>query len=88
VNSPRLSFLKTKKSNSDIAEDEPEFVIKNNEEMMPDGCDDMVVNSLSKSPSKDQEVEKHGVKIKPRPRILPIKSTPSGNSLDYCKYIS
>nr|XP_020035927.1 microtubule-associated protein 9 [Castor canadensis] len=80
VNSPRLSFLKTKKSNSDIAEDEPEFVIKNNEEMMPDGCDDMVVNSLSKSPSKDQEVEKHGVKIKPRPRILPIKSTPSGNS--------
>lgn len=79
-NSPKLSFLKTKKSNSDITKDEPEFAVKNNEDVAPDDCEDMVVNSSSESQDKDQEVEKERIKLKPKPRTLSIKSTSSENS--------
>ncbi|XP_004868613.2 microtubule-associated protein 9 isoform X2 [Heterocephalus glaber] len=79
-NSPRPSFLKRKKSNSDITRDEPEVAVKNSEEQIPDVCEDMVANSFSESHNKDQEVENERIKIKPKPRILPIKSTSSENS--------
>ncbi|XP_047422545.1 microtubule-associated protein 9 isoform X2 [Sciurus carolinensis] len=79
-NSPKLSFLKTKKSNSDILEDEPEFAVKNSEDVTLNGCDDMVVDSSSEPPDKDQEVEKERIKLKPKPRILSLKSTSSENS--------
>ncbi|XP_010595481.2 microtubule-associated protein 9 isoform X1 [Loxodonta africana] len=88
-NSPRLSFLKTKKSKSDVIKGELVSSIKNNEEVSPDGCEDTVVNSLSQPQNKNQEVEKEKMQVKPKPRILPIKSISSGhlfgsesNSLD------
>ncbi|XP_069349490.1 microtubule-associated protein 9 [Eulemur rufifrons] len=79
-NSLRLSFLKTKKSNSDKTKDEPVCTIKNDKEMAPDGCEDIVVNSLSESQNKDQEIEKEKIKVKPKPRILPIKISSSAEN--------
>ncbi|XP_058406226.1 microtubule-associated protein 9 isoform X2 [Diceros bicornis minor] len=79
-NSPKLSFLKTKKSNSDITKDKPVFAVKNDEETAPDGCEDMVINALSESQNKDQAIEKEKIKMKLKPRILPVKNTSSENS--------
>ncbi|XP_053439377.1 microtubule-associated protein 9 isoform X3 [Nycticebus coucang] len=79
-NSPRLSFLKTKKSNSDIIKDESVCAIKNDDEMACDGCEDVVVNSLSDSQNKDQEIEKEKIEVKPKPRILSIKSSSSAEN--------
>ncbi|XP_063666012.1 microtubule-associated protein 9 isoform X4 [Pan troglodytes] len=82
-NPSKLSFLKTKKSNGNITKDEPVCAIKNEEEMAPDGCEDIVVKSFSESQNKDEEFEKDKIKMKPKPRILSIKSTSSeNNSLD------
>ncbi|XP_002924383.1 microtubule-associated protein 9 isoform X1 [Ailuropoda melanoleuca] len=78
--SPKRSFLKTKKSDSDIMKDEPVFSTKNEEEMAPGGCGDMVGTALSESQNKDQEIEKDKIKMKPKPRTLPVKSTSSENS--------
>nr|XP_051675888.1 microtubule-associated protein 9 isoform X3 [Oryctolagus cuniculus] len=77
---PRLTFLKTKKSSNDLIKDKPELTIKNDEEMAPNGCEDIVVNSSSESQSKGQEIEKDKIKLKPKPRILPVKSTSSENN--------
>ncbi|XP_040327654.1 microtubule-associated protein 9 isoform X1 [Herpailurus yagouaroundi] len=79
-NSPKLSFLKTKKSNIDMTKDEPAFSVKNDEDMAPDGCGDVVGAPLSESQSEDQEIEKDKIKIKPKPRSLPVKSTSSENN--------
>ncbi|XP_033071439.1 microtubule-associated protein 9 isoform X2 [Trachypithecus francoisi] len=82
-NPSKLSFLKTKKSNGNITKDEPVCAIKNDEEMAPDGCEDIVVKSFSESQNKDKEFEKDKIKMKPKPRIISIKSTSSeNNSLD------
>uniref|UniRef100_A0A8D2FGB3 Microtubule associated protein 9 n=1 Tax=Theropithecus gelada TaxID=9565 RepID=A0A8D2FGB3_THEGE len=81
-NPSKLSFLKTKKSNGNITKDEPVCAIKNDEEMAPNGREDIVVKS-SESQNKDKEFEKDKMKMKPKPRILSIKSTSSeNNSLD------
>ncbi|XP_058135066.1 microtubule-associated protein 9 isoform X2 [Dasypus novemcinctus] len=79
-NSPKLSFLKTRKSNCNITKDEPEFSIKNDEERAPDGCEDIVVSSSCDPQNKDLEIEEEKIKEKPKLRILPIKSTSSENS--------
>ncbi|XP_049488281.1 microtubule-associated protein 9 isoform X1 [Panthera uncia] len=79
-NSPKLSFLKTKKSNIDMTKDEPAFSAKNDEDMAPGGCGDVVGAPLSESQSEDQEIEKDKIKMKPKPRILPVKSTSSENN--------
>ncbi|XP_070271532.1 microtubule-associated protein 9 isoform X3 [Myotis yumanensis] len=79
-NSPKLSFLKTKKSNSDSMEEEPGFSNKKDEDMAPGNCEDRVVNPLSESQNEDQETEKEKLQMKPKPRILPIKNTASENS--------
>uniref|UniRef100_A0A8C6CDM2 Microtubule associated protein 9 n=1 Tax=Monodon monoceros TaxID=40151 RepID=A0A8C6CDM2_MONMO len=78
-NSPKLSFLKTKKSINDVRKDEPVVSIKN-DEMAPDGGKGMIVNPLSESQNKQQEVEKEKIKISleadnhfkpsPRPRSM------------------
>nr|XP_045248916.1 microtubule-associated protein 9 isoform X2 [Macaca fascicularis] len=82
-NPSKLSFLKTKKSNGNITKDEPVCAIKNDEEMAPDGREDIVVKSFSESQNKDKEFEKDKIKMKPKPRILSLKSTSSeNNSLD------
>lgn len=86
--SPKLSFLKTKKSNSGVMKDEPVSSIKNDKEMAPDGCEDMIVNPLSESQNEDQEIEKGKIKMKPKPRSLPIKSTSSGNLSNHSNCIS
>ncbi|XP_032188602.1 microtubule-associated protein 9 [Mustela erminea] len=87
-NSPKLSFLKTRKSNSDIMEDEAVFSTKNVEEMAPEGCGDMADTPLSESQNKDQEIEKDEIKMKPKPRILPVKgkSSENGSSLEADKH--
>ncbi|XP_008579264.1 PREDICTED: microtubule-associated protein 9 [Galeopterus variegatus] len=79
-NSSRPTFLKSKKSNSDITKDEPVLAVRNDEEMARDGCEDMVVNSSSESQNKDQEIEEEKIKIKPKPRILSVKSTSSAEN--------
>ncbi|XP_002745440.1 microtubule-associated protein 9 isoform X3 [Callithrix jacchus] len=83
-NPSKLSFLKTKKSNSNIIEDEPVCAVKNDEETAPEGCEDIAVKFLSESQNKDEEFEKDKIKMKPKPRIRSIKSTSSAenNSLD------
>ncbi|XP_049565042.1 microtubule-associated protein 9 isoform X5 [Orcinus orca] len=78
-NSPKLSFLKTKKSINDVRKDEPVVSIKN-DEMAPDGGKGMIVNPLSESQNKQQEVEKEKIKMETKPRILPIKSASSENN--------
>ncbi|MEJ1277654.1 microtubule-associated protein 9 [Cricetulus griseus] len=73
--SPRLSFLKTKKVNSDVAKDGQESVTQISEDMSPDVHDD------PKSQNDDQEVGKEITEIKAKPRVLPIKkSTSSGEN--------
>ncbi|KAF3818556.1 hypothetical protein GH733_011973 [Mirounga leonina] len=62
-NSPKLSFLKTKKSNSDIMKDEPVFSTKNDEEMAPDES------------SRDLEAN-NPFKPSPRPRSMLKKHSP------------
>ncbi|XP_054341481.1 microtubule-associated protein 9 isoform X4 [Pongo pygmaeus] len=82
-NPSKLSFLKTKKSNGNITKDEPVCAIKNEEEVAPDECEDIVVKSFSESQNKDEEFKKDKIKMKPKPRIISIKSTSSeNNSLD------
>lgn len=88
-NSPRLSFLKTKKVNSDISKDEQESVIQNSEDISPGVHEDRTGNSFSESQTDDQEVGKEIVTIKPKPRILPIKGNiSSGNLGNYYNYVS
>ncbi|XP_008852517.1 microtubule-associated protein 9 isoform X2 [Nannospalax galili] len=84
-NSPRLSFLKTTKTNNGITKDESEFAIKSSEEVWPDSCTDTVRNPFSQSQNDDQEAEKEKIQMKPKPRNLPIKrstSPESSSSLD------
>nr|XP_025124012.1 microtubule-associated protein 9 isoform X3 [Bubalus bubalis] len=78
-NSPKLSFLKTKKSSNDVRKHEPVVSIKNNDIALDNG-EGMVVNPLPESQSKQQEVEKEKIKMETKPRILPIKSTSSENN--------
>ena len=79
-NSPKLSFLKTKKSSKDVRKHEPIVSIKNDDIAFDNG-EGMVVNPLPESQNKQQEVEKEKIKMETKPRILPIKSTSSGNLL-------
>ncbi|XP_062963563.1 microtubule-associated protein 9 [Cynocephalus volans] len=79
-NSSTPTFLKSKKSDSDITKDEPVLADKNDEKMARDGCEDVVVNSLSESQNKDQEIEEEKIKMKPKPRILSVKSTSSAEN--------
>ncbi|XP_045058655.2 microtubule-associated protein 9 isoform X3 [Desmodus rotundus] len=79
-NSPKLSFLKTKKSNSDMGKDEPSLCLKNEEETAPDGGGHGAVNPVSESQSEDRQIEEEKIKMKPKPRILSIKNTSSENS--------
>ncbi|XP_057585176.1 microtubule-associated protein 9 [Hippopotamus amphibius kiboko] len=78
-NSPKLSFLKTKKSNSDVRKNELVASIKN-DEVAPGGAEDMVVNPLSESQNKQQDAEKEKIKMETKPRILSIKSSSSENN--------
>ncbi|XP_043758613.1 microtubule-associated protein 9 isoform X1 [Cervus elaphus] len=78
-NSPKLSFLKTKKSSHDVRKHEPVVSIKNDDTALDDG-EGIVVNSLSESQNEQQEVEKEKIKMEAKPRIFPIKSTPSENN--------
>nr|XP_014593464.2 microtubule-associated protein 9 isoform X1 [Equus caballus] len=79
-NSPKRSFLKTKKLNRDVTKDEPVFSIKNDEQVAPAGSEDVVINPLSESQNKRQAIEKEKIKMKPKPRILPVKSTSSAEN--------
>ncbi|XP_060256902.1 microtubule-associated protein 9 isoform X14 [Ovis aries] len=78
-NSPKLSFLKTKKSSNDVRKHEPVVSIKNDDIALDNG-EGMIVNPLPESQSKQQEVEKEKIKMETKPRILPIKSTSSENN--------
>ncbi|XP_055000420.1 microtubule-associated protein 9 isoform X3 [Sorex araneus] len=79
-NSPKLSFLKTKKSISDIIKDEPIVSVKNDEEIAPDGCEDEAVIPSPESQDKDQDIEQEKTEMKPKPRILSIQNTSSENN--------
>ncbi|KAM5309770.1 microtubule-associated protein 9 isoform 3-T5 [Glossophaga mutica] len=79
-NSPKLSFLKTKKSSSDVMKDEPSLSLKNDEETAPNGGEHGLVNPVSASQNEDQQIEEEKIQIKPKPRILSIKNTSSDNS--------
>ncbi|XP_032488250.1 microtubule-associated protein 9-like isoform X4 [Phocoena sinus] len=48
--------------------------------MAPDGGKGMIVNPLSESQNKQQEVEKEKIKMETKPIILPIKSASSENN--------
>lgn len=76
-NSPRLSFLKTKKVNSDLSKDEQEPVIQNREDGPPGEHEDMIGNSFPESQNNDQDVGKEIITIKPKPRVLPVKRSAS-----------
>uniref|UniRef100_A0A673STE2 Microtubule associated protein 9 n=1 Tax=Suricata suricatta TaxID=37032 RepID=A0A673STE2_SURSU len=79
-NSPKLSFLKTKKLNMDMTKDEPGFSAKSAEDMAPDGCEDVVRARSPETQSEGREIERDKIKMKPKPRILPVKSTSSEHS--------
>ncbi|KAM8766007.1 microtubule-associated protein 9 isoform 2-T3 [Rhynchonycteris naso] len=82
-NSPKLSFLKTNKSNSDMMKDEPASSIKKDQEMAPNGGEGRVVNPLAESQNEDQEIEKEETKVKPKPRILSVRHTSSEKSSSF-----
>lgn len=86
-NSPKLSFLKTKRSKTDVMKDESVFSMKNAMELAPDGSEDVALNPLSEPQNKDHKIETEKIKVKPKPRILPVKSTSSGNLLGHCNCI-
>ncbi|KAM6220993.1 microtubule-associated protein 9 [Rhynchocyon petersi] len=77
-NSPKLSFMKTNKSSSDILKDEL-LAFNKHAEVAADGCEDTAINSSAKPQNKDEEIEEEALKVKPKPRILPIASISSGN---------
>ncbi|XP_036914154.1 microtubule-associated protein 9 isoform X3 [Sturnira hondurensis] len=79
-NSPKPSFLKTKKSNSDTMKEEPSLSIKNDEETAPNGGEHGVVNPVSECQNEDQQIEEEIIQMKPKPRILSIKNTSSDTS--------
>ncbi|XP_032754083.1 microtubule-associated protein 9 [Rattus rattus] len=80
-NSPRLSFLKTKKVNSEISKDDLDSVILDSEGTSPDAQEDMTGNSTPKSQNDDQDVGREVITMKPTPRMLPGKrSTSSGEN--------
>ncbi|XP_053514630.1 microtubule-associated protein 9 isoform X3 [Artibeus jamaicensis] len=79
-NSPKLSFLKTKKSNCDMIQDEPSLSIKNDEETAPNGSEHGLGNPVSEPQNEDQPIEEEKIQIKPKPRILSIKNTSSDTS--------
>ncbi|KAF6095293.1 microtubule associated protein 9 [Phyllostomus discolor] len=79
-NSPKLSFLKTKKSSSDMMKDEPSLSIRNDEETAPNGGDHGVVNPISESQNEDQQIEEEKIQVKPKPRILSIKNPSSADT--------
>uniref|UniRef100_A0A8C3YNG6 Microtubule-associated protein 9 n=1 Tax=Catagonus wagneri TaxID=51154 RepID=A0A8C3YNG6_9CETA len=79
-NSPKLSFLKTKKSNNDVKKGEPRVPIKNDKDMAPSGGGEMNVKLLPESQNKQQEIEKEKIKMETKPRILPIKNASSENN--------
>ncbi|XP_031298619.2 microtubule-associated protein 9 isoform X2 [Camelus dromedarius] len=70
-NSPKLSFLKTKNSNNEVKKNELVVTVKNDEELVPDGSEDLVVNRLSESQKNNSslEADKH-FKPSPRPRSM------------------
>ena len=61
-NSPKLSFLKTKKSSNDVRKHEPVVSIKNDDIALDNG-EGMIVNPLPESQNKQQEVEKEKIKM-------------------------
>lgn len=79
-NSPKPSFLKTKKINSIVIKDKPTSLVTNDGEMASDTCEeDRITNPISEPQSQDQEVEKT-FEVKPKPRTLPFKSMSSEHS--------
>ncbi|XP_052036260.1 microtubule-associated protein 9 isoform X1 [Apodemus sylvaticus] len=74
-NSPRLSFLKTKKVNREISKDGVDSVILDSEGTSPDAQEDMTENSFPKSQSDDREVGREIFTAKPAPRLPPIKGS-------------
>lgn len=87
-NSTKLSFLKTKKSNSDVMKDEPSLSIKNDEETAPNGGEHGSVNPVTESQNEDQQIEEEKIQVKPKPRILSLKNTSSGKLWDHDNCIS
>nr|XP_036854972.1 microtubule-associated protein 9 isoform X3 [Manis javanica] len=79
-NSPKLSFLKTKRSKTDVMKDESVFSMKNEKELAPDGSEDVALNPLSEPQNKDHKIETEKIKVKPKPRILPVKSASSAEN--------
>lgn len=74
--------MKTKKSHSDPVEEGPGLSNKKDAEMAPANCEDRVVNPSSESQNEDRETEKETLRMRPKPRILPVKNTSPGNLLD------
>uniref|UniRef100_A0A4X1U6Z4 Microtubule-associated protein 9 n=1 Tax=Sus scrofa TaxID=9823 RepID=A0A4X1U6Z4_PIG len=73
-NSPKLSFLKTKKSNNDVRKVEPRVSIKNDKDMEPSGDGEMNVKLLSESQNKQQEIEMRKLKWKVNPEFAQSKT--------------
>lgn len=61
--------------------DEPKFSIQNDEKTALYGCEDGDIKPLPESQNKDQEIVQEKNEMRPKPRILSIQSTSSGNLL-------
>ncbi|XP_021014194.1 microtubule-associated protein 9 [Mus caroli] len=80
-NSPRLSFLKTKKVNREISKDDLDSGTLGSEGSSPDAQEDVTGDSFPKSQNDDQEVGREIITVKPTPRMHPVKrSTSSGET--------
>jgi microtubule-associated protein 9 len=83
-NSPRLSFLKTKKVNRAISNDALDSSTPGSEGSSPDAQEDVTGDSLPKSQNDDREVGREIITVKPTPRMHPVKrSTSSGKLGNY-----
>uniref|UniRef100_A0A8C6GSI7 Microtubule-associated protein 9 n=1 Tax=Mus spicilegus TaxID=10103 RepID=A0A8C6GSI7_MUSSI len=76
-NSPRLSFLKTKKVNRAISNDVLDSSTPGSEGSSPDAQEDVTGDSLPKSQNDDQEVGREIITVKPTPRMHPVKRSAS-----------
>ncbi|XP_036620280.1 microtubule-associated protein 9 [Trichosurus vulpecula] len=79
--SPKMTFLKTKTTNSNVTKHLVIFPIKTEEEAGPDTLEEFEINSL-KPQIKDHEIEQEEMKTKSTPRLVKFVSSEDISNLE------
>ncbi|XP_027722750.1 microtubule-associated protein 9 isoform X2 [Vombatus ursinus] len=79
--SPKMTFLKTKTTNSNVTKDLTTFPIKTEKEAGPDTLEGFAINS-SKPQGKDQEIEQEEMKTVSTPKLVKFVSSENISNLE------